>query len=50
MGNVRINGVHHLAISTKDIKAQIEFFSDVLGAELVALFWMHGVPGGWHGF
>lgn len=48
--NVRINGVHHLAISTADIKAQIEFFSDVLGAELVALFWMHGVPGGWHGF
>ena len=50
MRNVRINGVHHLAISTADIKAQIEFFSDVLGAELVALFWMHGVPGGWHGF
>ena len=48
--NVRINALHHLAISTKDIKAQIEFFSDVLGAELVALFWMHGVPGGWHGF
>ncbi len=48
--NVRINGVHHLAISTADIKGQIEFFSDVLGAELVALFWMHGVPGGWHGF
>jgi catechol 2,3-dioxygenase-like lactoylglutathione lyase family enzyme len=48
--NVRVNGVHHLAISTADIKAQIEFFSDVLGAELVALFWMHGVPGGWHGF
>jgi len=47
---VRINGVHHLAISTKDIRGQIEFFSDVLGAELVALFWMHGVPGGWHGF
>lgn len=50
LANVRINGVHHLAISTADIKAQIEFFSDVLGAELVALFWMHGVPGGWHGF
>ena len=50
LSNVRINGVHHLAISTADIKAQIEFFSDVLGAELEALFWMHGVPGGWHGF
>jgi len=50
LSNVRINGVHHLAIITGDIKAQIEFFSDVLGAELEALFWMHGVPGGWHGF
>ncbi len=50
LSNVRINGVHHLAVSTADIKAQIEFFSEVLGAELVALFWMHGVPGGWHGF
>ncbi len=48
--SARINGVHHLAISTADIKSQIEFFTDVLGAELVALFWMHGVPGGWHGF
>jgi catechol 2,3-dioxygenase-like lactoylglutathione lyase family enzyme len=48
--SARINGVHHLAISTKDIRGQIAFFSDVLGAELVALFWMHGVPGGWHGF
>ena len=45
-----INGIHHLAIATKDIKAQIEFFNDVLGAELVALYWMHGVEGAWHGF
>ncbi len=45
-----INGIHHLAISTSDIKAQIEFFTDVLGAELVALYWMHGVEGAWHGF
>jgi len=44
------NGVHHLAFSTGDIKAQIGFFNDVLGLELVALFPMHGVPGGWHGF
>ncbi|MCP3935781.1 MAG: VOC family protein [Actinomycetia bacterium] len=47
---VKINGVHHLAVCTRDIKAQIEFFSDVLGAELVALYWMHGVEGAWHGF
>jgi catechol 2,3-dioxygenase-like lactoylglutathione lyase family enzyme len=44
------NGVHHLAIATGDIKAQIEFFTDVLGMELVALYWMHGVEGAWHGF
>jgi len=44
------NGVHHLAIATKDIKAQIAFFNDVLGCELVALYWMHGVEGAWHGF
>lgn len=44
------NGVHHLAITTADIKTQIAFFSDVLGMELVALYWMHGVKGAWHGF
>ncbi len=46
----RPNGLHHLAIATGDIKAQIDFFSDVLGLELVALYWMHGVEGAWHGF
>lgn len=45
-----LNGVHHLAISTKDIRAQLEFFTDVLGAELKALYWMHGVPDTFHGF
>jgi catechol 2,3-dioxygenase-like lactoylglutathione lyase family enzyme len=44
------NGIHHLAVCTGDIKAQIEFFTDVLGTELVALYWMHGVAGAWHGF
>ena len=44
------NGVHHLAVGTADIKKQIEFFTDVLGMELVALYWMHGVEGAWHGF
>ena len=29
------NDVHHLAIATADIKTQIEFFSDVLGMELL---------------
>jgi catechol 2,3-dioxygenase-like lactoylglutathione lyase family enzyme len=44
------NDLHHLAIATGDIKAQIEFFSDVLGMELVALYWMHGADGCFHGF
>jgi catechol 2,3-dioxygenase-like lactoylglutathione lyase family enzyme len=44
------NGVNHLAISTCDIKGQIEFFTDVLGAELKALYWMHGVENTIHGF
>ncbi|MGB3738919.1 MAG: VOC family protein [Pontixanthobacter sp.] len=45
-----INGIHHLAISTADMKAQIAFFTQVLGLELEALYWMHGVEGAWHGF
>ena len=44
------DGIHHLAISTTDIKKQIEYFNDVLGCELVALYWMHGVEGAWHAF
>jgi catechol 2,3-dioxygenase-like lactoylglutathione lyase family enzyme len=44
------NGVHHLAISTGDVKAQIAFFTDVLGAELKALYWMHGAEGTLHAF
>jgi len=44
------NGIHHLALSTCDIKQQIEFFTDVLGGELKALYWMHGVPDTFHGF
>ena len=44
------NDLHHLAISTGDIKTQIEFFSDVLGMELVALYWMHGADRCFHGF
>ncbi|MCP5178865.1 MAG: VOC family protein [Pseudomonadales bacterium] len=46
----RIEGLHHLAICTADMKAQIEFFTDKLGMELVALYWMHGVENTWHGF
>ena len=35
---IRCNGVHHLAVSTADIRAQIEYFTGVLGMELVALY------------
>lgn len=47
---IKPNGVHHFAMCTADIRAQIAFFTDVLGMELVALYWMHGVQGAWHGF
>jgi len=46
----KVAGLHHLAICTADMKSQIEYFTDVLGMELVALYWMHGVEGTWHGF
>lgn len=46
----KVEGLHHLAITTADIKAQIEFFTDKLGMELVALYWMHGVENTFHGF
>ena len=46
----KVEGLHHLAVATGDIKAQIEFFTDKLGMELVALYWMHGVENTFHGF
>jgi catechol 2,3-dioxygenase-like lactoylglutathione lyase family enzyme len=44
------NGIHHLAFMAGDIKKHIAFFSEVMGCPLVALFDMHGVPGGIHAF
>ena len=44
------NGINHLAIATRDIKRQIGFFTDVLGGELKALYWMHGVADTFHAF
>lgn len=44
------NGIHHLAFMAGDIKEHIAFFSEVMGCPLVALFDMHGVPGGLHAF
>jgi catechol 2,3-dioxygenase-like lactoylglutathione lyase family enzyme len=45
-----LNGIHHLAIMTADVKRQIEFFSEVLGMRLTALYWMHNVEGYFHAF
>lgn len=47
---LRPNGMHHIALCTADIKAQIAYFSDVLGARLVGFYWMHGTEGAWHAF
>lgn len=44
------SGIHHIAIMAADIKTHIAFFSEVMGCPLVALFEMHGVPGGLHAF
>ncbi|MEM7017930.1 MAG: VOC family protein [Pseudomonadota bacterium] len=46
----KVEGLHHIAICTANMKEQIEFFTDKLGMELVALYWMHGVKNTWHGF
>lgn len=46
----KVEGLHHIAITTANMKEQIEFFTDKLGMELVALYWMHGVENTWHGF
>lgn len=43
-------GIHHLAFMAADIKKHIAYFSEVMGCPLVALFDMHGVPGGLHAF
>jgi catechol 2,3-dioxygenase-like lactoylglutathione lyase family enzyme len=48
--SVHPRALNHIAFATRDIKTQIEFFTDVLGCRLKALFWMHGVDGAWHGF
>lgn len=50
MTHLHPTGVHHLAISTTDMKRQLEFWCDVLGCPLKALYWMHGVKGTYHGF
>ena len=41
-------GIHHVAFMAADMKKHIEFFTQVMGFPLVAIFDMHGVPGGTH--
>lgn len=48
--NQQPDGIHHLAFMAADIKTHIDFFSQVMGCPLVALFDMHGVPGALHAF
>lgn len=43
-------GVNHLALTTTDMKGQLEFWCDTLGCPLKALYWMHGVENTFHGF
>lgn len=50
MTTLHPNGVNHLALSTRDMKTQIRFWSEVVGCKLKALYWMHGVPDTYHGF
>lgn len=45
-----LRGVHHIALISNDMKAQIEFFTQVVGMKLTAIFPMHGVPGAAHCF
>ncbi len=50
MTHLHPRGVNHLALSTTDMKRQLEFWCDALGLPLKALYWMHGVQGAYHGF
>ena len=42
--------IHHAAFMSNDMKAQIEFYTQVLCMKLVGIFPMHGVPGASHCF
>jgi len=50
MTSLHPRGVNHLALSTCDMLGQLEFWCDVLGLPLKALYWMHGVENTFHGF
>lgn len=44
------DGVHHIAFMAGDMKKQLQFFTQVMGFPLVAIFEMHGVDGAMHAF
>ncbi|MGW0086219.1 VOC family protein [Streptomyces sp. NPDC003393] len=50
MATLRPRGVNHLAIPVGDMKEHLEFWCDVLGMPLKALFWMHAADGVYHAF
>lgn len=50
MATLHPRGVNHLALSTCNMKLQLEFWCGVLGCPLKALYWMHGVKNTYHGF
>lgn len=50
MAALRPRGINHLAIPVGDMKQHLEFWCDVLGMPLKALFWMHASDGVYHAF
>ncbi|MGH3262453.1 MAG: VOC family protein [Trebonia sp.] len=50
MATMHPRGVNHIAIATRDMKRQLEFWCDVLGMPLKGLFWLHGTDGIYHAF
>ncbi len=48
--SVSPNNINHIAFCTGNMKEQLQFYTHVIGMELKALFWMHGVEGAFHGF
>ena len=48
--NISPNNINHIAFCTGNMKEQLDFYTKVVGMELKALFWMHGVEGAFHAF
>ena len=45
-----MGGANHIAFITNDMKAQIEFYTQIVGYKLVGIFPFHGVEGAAHCF